>query len=82
MEKISDQGVLRAIESALELDSGSVGLEATAEDLEGWDSLGHLSILAALDLLFGGRVTEIREITTADSIPKILAALRRHSLLE
>jgi acyl carrier protein len=82
MEKISDQDVLRAIESSLELDSGSVGLEATAEGLEGWDSLGHLSILAALDLLFGGRVTEIREITTADSIPKILVALRRHSLLE
>ena len=82
MEKISDQDVLRAIESSLQLDSGSVGLEATAEDLEGWDSLGHLSILATLDLLFGGRVTEIREITTADSIPKILVALRRHSLLE
>jgi acyl carrier protein len=82
MEKISDQVVLRAIESALGLDSGSVDLDATAEDLEGWDSLGHLSILAALDLLFGGRVTEIREITTADSIPKILVALRRYSLLE
>lgn len=82
MEKISEQGVLRAIENALELDSGSVGLEATAENFEGWDSLGHLSILTALDLLFGGRVTEIGEITTADSIPKILVALRRHSLLE
>ena len=82
MEKISEQGVLCAIENALELDSGSVGLGATAKDLEGWDSLGHLSILAALDLLFGGKVTEIREIITADSVPKILVALRQHSLLE
>jgi acyl carrier protein len=82
MEKISDKDVLRAIENSLELDSESVGLEATAEDLVGWDSLGHLSILAGLDLLFGGRVTEIREITIADSVPKILVALRRHSLLD
>jgi acyl carrier protein len=82
MEKVSEKDVIHAIENALELDSGSVGLEAIAEDLEGWDSLGHLSILAALDLLFGGKVTEIREITTADSIPKILVALRQHSLLE
>ncbi len=82
MEKISEQDVLSAIENALELDSGSVGLGATTENLEEWDSLGHLSILAALDLLFGGKVTEIREITTADSIPKILVALRQHSLLE
>jgi hypothetical protein len=57
-------------------------LEAIAEDVGGWDSLGQLSILAALDVLFNGRVTEISEITTADSIPKILAALRQHSLLE
>jgi hypothetical protein len=81
MEKTSEQNVIYAIENALELGSGSVGLEANAEDVEGWDSLGQLSILAALDMLLDGRVTEISEITTADSVPKILAALRRHSLL-
>ena len=78
----SEQGVLHAIENALELSSGSVDLKAVAEDVVGWDSLGQLSILAALDQLFGGRVTEISEITTADSIPKILDALKRHSLIE
>jgi len=82
MGKFSEQDVLSAIESALELDSRSKDTEAVSEDVEGWDSLGHLSILAALDLLFEGRVTEIDEIATADSVPKILVALRQHSLLE
>ena len=82
MGKFSEQDVLSAIESALELDSRSIDTEAVSEDVEGWDSLGHLSILAALDLLFEGRVTEIDEIATADSVPKILVALRQHSLLE
>ena len=82
MGKFSEQDVLTAIESALELDSRSINMEAVSEDVEGWDSLGHLSILAALDSLFEGRVTEIDEIATADSVPKILVALRQHSLLE
>ena len=82
MEKTSEQDVLSAIESALELDSRSIDMEAVSEDVEGWDSLGHLSILAALDSLFEGRVTEIDEIAAADSVPKILVALRQHSLLE
>ena len=82
MGKFSEQDVLSAIESALELDSRSIDTEAVSKDVEGWDSLGHLSILAALDSLFEGRVTEIDEIATADSVPKILVALRQHSLLE
>ena len=82
MGKFSEQDVLSAIESALELDSRSIDMEAVSEDVEGWDSLGHLSILAALDSLFEGRVTEIDEIAAADSVPKILVALRQHSLLE
>jgi acyl carrier protein len=82
MEKKSKKDVLRAIEKALELGSGSVSLDAVSEDVDGWDSLGHLSILAALDLLFEGRVTEISAITTADSIPKILDTLKQHTLLE
>ena len=82
MRKFSEQDVLSAIERALELDSRSIDMEAVSENVEGWDSLGHLSILAALDSLFEGRVTEIGEIATADSVPKILVALRRHSLLE
>jgi len=82
MGKFSEQDVLSAIESALELDSRSIDTEAVSKDVEGWDSLGHLSILAALDSLFEGRVTEIGEIVTADSVPKILVALRQHSLLE
>ena len=82
MGKFSEQDVLSAIESALELDSRSIDMEAVSEDVEGWDSIGHLSILAALDSLFEGRVTEIEEIATADSVPKILVALRQHSLLE
>ena len=81
MKKNTEQDVLSSIEQALEIPSKSVGLDAIAEDVEGWDSIGHLSILMALDKLFEGKVAGISEIGEADSIPKILNALRKHSLI-
>lgn len=81
MKTITENDVLRAIEVAIEVSSGSVDLETEAEDVENWDSLGHLSILTALDVLFEGKVADIAEIATATSVPKILAALREHSLI-
>ena len=82
MKNISEHDVLRAIESALELPSGSVGLDAEAEDVEGWDSLGHLGILSSLDVLFEGKVADLTTIASATSVPKILAVLRQHSLIK
>ena len=82
MKNISEYDVLHTIESALEINSGSVGLDTEAEDVEGWDSLGHLSILTALDVLFEGKVVNINEIASASSVPTILAVLRQHSLIK
>ena len=81
MKEISVHDIVTTIEKALEIPSGSVGLDAESEDVEGWDSLGHLSILTALDELFEGKVVEISEIATATSVPKILTVLRNHSLI-
>ena len=81
MSKNTEQDVLSSVEEALEIPSGSVGLGTVAEDLEGWDSIGHLSILMALDKLFEGKVAAISEIAEADYVPKILDALRKDSLI-
>ena len=81
MMKNTEQDVIDAIEKALEIPSGSVDMEAIAESIEGWDSIGHLSILVALDELFEGKVAGISEVAEANTVPKIMEALRGHSLL-
>lgn len=81
MSKNTEQDVLSTIETALEIPSGSVALDAIADNVEGWDSIGHLSVLMALDKLFDGKVANINEIAEAYSVPKILEALRKHSLI-
>jgi len=81
MPKISQSDVIAVIEEALEMKSGSLGKSMHAEEIDGWDSLGHLSILAALDELFDGKIANITDMAEADSIPKILNILKEYSLL-
>ena len=81
MAEMSEADVLRAIEKALEIPAASVGVDAEAEDVEGWDSVGHLSILMGLDVLFDGKVGGISEMASATSVPSILSVLRQHSLI-
>ncbi len=79
--KISQSIVIASIEKALEQRPGTLGETTRAEEVKGWDSLGQLSILAALDQLFDGKIADINEMAEADSIGKILIILRQHSLL-
>ena len=81
MTQNTEQDVLSTIETALEIPSGTIQLDTDAESIEAWDSIGHLSILTALDMLFEGKIAEINEIGEANSIPKILEALKKHSLI-
>ena len=81
MSEITQSEVIAAIEKALELSPGSLGEDARAGEIDAWDSLGQLSILAALDSLFDGKIADIREMAEADSLSKILSILKQHSLL-
>lgn len=49
-----------------------VNLESTVENLAGWDSLGHLSILTALDEASSGRISEIKEFNNVKSVSEII----------
>jgi len=48
---------------------------------DGWDSLGQLSVLAALDEAFDGKVAAINEIGDADSVKSIIQILQNNDLM-
>ena len=81
MSSISQSDVIAVIEKALEIKAGLLRENTCAEEVSTWDSLGQLSILVALDKLFDGKIANITDIAEADSVPKILNILKRHSLL-
>lgn len=81
MSKISVSIVIGAIEQALNIEPGSILDSTRAEQIEAWDSLGHLSILVGLDKLFEGKLGRIGEMADANSVPKILSVLKTNELL-
>lgn len=81
MINVNGEEVIRVIEDALQLEKGGLNINSSTANVEGWDSLGHLSILIALDKLFDGKVAGIADMATADSVSKIIQVLKDNSLI-
>ena len=79
MIKIDD--LINLIENALELDESNnkIDLNSSSENIEEWDSLGHLSIISALDKFTEGKTADI-DFTDSNSVNKIIAQLKKNKL--
>ena len=81
MKTITEDNVLEAITQVLELKNGELKKTSALGDFDSWDSLGHLDILSTLDRLFNGQLGSVNEMASADSVDKIIDALRANSLI-
>lgn len=81
MQPISEKDLLAILGEALATDAKALSLETKADDISEWDSMGHLNILVNLDNRLEGKVSEIAEMATANSVRKISDLLRGHGLL-
>jgi acyl carrier protein len=68
--------LIKIVEEATGSDSGSVNIDSTSADIEGWDSLGHLSIISAISDHLGEGADEDPRLATADSIQELLEILK------
>ncbi len=81
MAELNQPAVIKIIQDALGLKQG-VSIDSSVNNLAEWDSLGHLSILTALDKALEGKAASVQELATADSVRKILTILKSNSLIE
>ncbi len=58
----------------------NVTAESTIDNLAGWDSLGHLSILSALDDASGGKISNISEFNNVKSVKEIVNLCEMHKI--
>jgi len=73
--------VISTMETALEIEKGSLNIDTAMGSIEQWDSLGHLSILSSLDVLFDGLIGPITNISQAQSVEEILNILVDNKLI-
>ena len=73
--------IYNTIETALELQHGQITAESSTKNTPGWDSIGHISILVALDKLFDGKAAAVQELGTASSVNSICEILKNNSII-
>ena len=68
--------VREAFKAAFDIDPQSVTMETTADDVPGWDSVGHLSLGGSLEEVFGISldVDDLMEMENVRSIVRIIEA--------
>jgi|APSaa5957512535_1039671.scaffolds.fasta_scaffold29774_2 acyl carrier protein len=81
MSEAYQSKIMEIIEKALVLEPGILKEDSDSEKTEGWDSLGQLSILVALDKHFEGKISSISEMAAANSVQKILTILKENSII-
>ncbi len=77
---MNHQDILAWIAEVFEEPAGRVKSDTERKDIPGWDSLGTLSLIAALDEKFDIHLDEA-EIDALASVNDIVELLRRHGAL-
>ena len=72
---MTENEFLVCVAEALEIELEHISLETTADDLDEWDSLGHLTILFALDKASGGKASNIDSLSGMTKLDDIFRAL-------
>ncbi len=77
---MNSQEALDWISETFEDPPGRIGVATVREEIPGWDSLGTLSLIAALDERFDIHLSE-QDIEALKSVRDIFELLRRHDAL-
>lgn len=74
--------LIKIVSTSLKLSKNKINDKSSVKNLEEWDSIGHLSILMALDKHFKGKLQNIDELSECDSIKKIHMVLLKNQIFK
>ncbi len=80
--QLSEVELIDIIATVLVAKTGGVTMASRIGSVEGWDSMGHLGILVALDEKLDGKAADIEELAMADSVQSIADILKSHGLVK
>ena len=74
--------LLTLLSQALKINRAEINLNSMQQDIEEWDSLGHLNILVQLDKATEGKASLLPELVEAKSVEDFIKVLSKNNLLE
>lgn len=67
----------QVVANALEIEVERISDDITPEDIETWDSLGHLTLITAIEKAFSIKLN-MKEVQSIDSLGKLRALVERY----
>jgi acyl carrier protein len=74
-----EQEIFNVIAKALDIDASQINIDTNSNDLEEWDSLGHLSLLMELDNNFDTVSEKAPQLASASTVKEIVDAVIEYS---
>ena len=74
---MNENQLIKIIEEATDSPQGSVTMESSSADIEGWDSLGHLQLLSLLREHFGEDYNEDPDLASATNVLEVFNIISR-----
>ena len=70
------------LEESLTIDKSEITDETSTENVPGWDSLGHITLLSELDDKTDGKTSDLPELANVSSVKSLVKILKDNNLLE
>ena len=74
--------LIKSISKALDVSYKKINDNTNNENLEEWDSLGHLAILSAIDKSTNGKASGIETLSSCTSFRELLKILKKNNLVK
>mgnify|MGYP000386139435 CR=1 FL=1 len=78
--KLNLSSLLKIVADSTESEKHEVNFDSSMNSLDGWDSLGHISILSKLDIVTDGKASEIDTLADCKSVKDLIKSLKSKSL--
>mgnify|MGYP001199382584 CR=1 FL=1 len=72
--------LINIFSKALNISKDKINDDTNNENLDEWDSLGHLAILTAIDNETNGKASKIETLSECTSFSKIFETLKKNKL--
>jgi len=81
-KKPTKKNIIDIIAKKLKMPAAQIEKIDNFSKMKSWDSLAHLEILSALDAKLNNKVNKIKNISDIRSTKKIIAILKKKSLIK
>ena len=71
----------KLIKEALDADV-NIDINSSSDNVPEWDSLGHLSVLTALDDATNGKASSLSDLSAATSVTKLVDILESNEIIQ